>query len=465
MIRNGKEDIGVAFAVNRNEKHIVTITDLTSAGQGVGKIDHYPLFIPNTIPGEIVEVRVTKTLKRYGFGEVTEWIEQSPDRVVPSCAVYDECGGCQLQHLSYEAQLQQKWQTVRDAMDRIGHLKDVPVHPVKGMETPWRYRNKSQVPIGLQQGKAVWGFYRSRTHDIVDTEQCLIQSEEADQLLNGLRRHLFALGLTPYDEERHKGMLRHVIVRTAEATGETMVVFVTRQKQLKHREEIVKAVRKILPNVTSIVQNVNSEKTNTILGRTTYPMYGPTTIVDEINGIRFEISAQSFFQVNSKQTDVLYRQTLEYAELTGTERVVDAYCGIGTISLFLAKDAAHVHGVEIVEQAIEDAKRNAALNGFDNVTFEVGASEDVVTRWYEEGQSFDVLVVDPPRKGCDETLIDTILERHPRRVVYVSCNPATLARDLKMLSDGGYTVEEVQPVDMFGHSTHIENVAKLTWGR
>ena len=274
--------------------------------------------------------------------------------------------------------------------------------------------------------------------------------------------HLQRLQLEPYDEQTLKGTLRHMIVRVGEATGQLMVVLVTNVKKLAKEREIVEQLLEIEPTITSIVQNVNMKNTNVILGHESTPIYGPAVIEDELNGITFEISANSFYQVNRKQTEVLYDQALQYADLTGKETVIDAYCGIGTISLSLAKRAKHVYGVEIVPAAIADAKRNAELNGIENATFLVGKSEEIVPAWYAEGKKFDVLVVDPPRKGCDVQLLETILTYKPERVVYVSCNPATLARDLKTLYEGGYNVEEVQPVDMFGHSTHIENVAKLT---
>ncbi|MFD0944528.1 23S rRNA (uracil(1939)-C(5))-methyltransferase RlmD [Savagea faecisuis] len=452
----------MSFVVHKNEQHIVDIVDLTSEGHGVAKIEQYPIFIPGVLVGEKVEIKIVKTLKKYGFGKLLTILEESRDRVEPPCPVYDACGGCQMQHLSYEAQLQQKWQNVRQTLDRIGHLQHVPVHPVKGMSEPWRYRNKSQVPLQQQGERAMWGFYRPRTHDVVETSECLIQSAHADRILNGMLPHLQRLQLEPYDEQTLKGTLRHIVVRVGEATGQLMVVLVTNVKKLAKEREIVEQLLEIEPTITSIVQNVNMKNTNVILGHESTPIYGPAVIEDELNGITFEISANSFYQVNRKQTEVLYDQALQYADLTGKETVIDAYCGIGTISLSLAKRAKHVYGVEIVPAAIADAKRNAELNGIENATFLVGKSEEIVPEWYAEGKKFDVLVVDPPRKGCDAQLLETILTYKPERVVYVSCNPATLARDLKILHEGGYNIEEVQPVDMFGHSTHIENVAKLT---
>jgi 23S rRNA (uracil1939-C5)-methyltransferase len=452
--------IVMSFTVNKNDRLNVYVEDLTHDGSGVAKVDGYPLFIPGALPGEEAEIQVMKTMKRYGFAKLINVTKPSPDRAEPPCHVFWECGGCQLQHLSYEAQLRQKQKTVRDVMERIGKIPHVPVHPVKGMDDPWRYRNKSQIPFSERNGEVVSGFYRSRTHHIVDTDVCIIQGEEADEIMSTLKHEMHSMGIEAYDERTHRGMLRHLIVRKARATGELMVVLVTRSKKFPQKDAAIELIKRVVPDVTSIMQNVNSEKTNVIFGNKTLLLYGKPFIVDTIGDIKFEISARSFYQVNSEQTEVLYGQALEYAQLTGTESVIDAYCGIGTISLFLAQNAKEVYGVEIVPQAIEDAKRNAELNGIDNAHFEAGPAEEVIPKWYAEGKRFDVLVVDPPRKGCDEKLLETILEYKPKRIVYVSCDPATLARDLRILEDGGYRTQEVQPVDMFPHSSHIEVV---TW--
>ncbi|NLY79526.1 MAG: 23S rRNA (uracil(1939)-C(5))-methyltransferase RlmD, partial [Lysinibacillus sp.] len=376
------------------------------------------------------------------------------------CIYFGKYGGCQLQHLSYEAQLKWKENMVRNVMKRIGKI-DAPVRAIKGMEDPWNYRNKSQIPFGMSETGPIAGFYKSRTHQIVDMERCLIQVSEADKMMANLKKELENLGIQPYNEHAHQGMLRHVVVRVGKTTGEVMVVLVTKNRKFPQKNEVVEVIRKLVPNVTSIVQNVNSEKTNVILGNETITLWGKESIEDTIGGVRFEISARSFYQVNPVQTEVLYKQALDYANLTGEETVIDAYCGIGTISLFLAEKAKHVMGVEIVEQAIEDAKRNAKLNGFTNTYFEAGPAEEVIPRWYSEGKRADVLVVDPPRKGCDQALLDTIIEHKPKRVVYVSCNPSTLARDLRILEDGGYKTVEITPVDMFPQTTHVECVSQI----
>ncbi|MEO4055616.1 23S rRNA (uracil(1939)-C(5))-methyltransferase RlmD [Solibacillus sp. CAU 1738] len=446
--------------IKKNDQRTVYIEDLTHDGNGVAKIDGYPLFIAGALPGETVEIHVLKTLKNYGFAKVVNIIEPSLDRVDAPCQYFAQCGGCQLQHLSYEGQLKWKSSMVENVMKRIGKI-DAPVHPVKGMDNPWQYRNKAQIPFAQSETGAIAGFYKSKSHSIVDMERCLIQTGEADAILSGLKGELAAIGVRPYNEETHQGMLRHVVVRKGRATNEVMVVLVTKSRKFPQAEAAVAKIRELVPNVTSIIQNVNSEKTNVIFGNETVTLWGKDTIEDTIGNVRFEISARSFYQVNPEQTEVLYKQALDYAQLTGNERVIDAYCGIGSISLFLAQKAGYVMGVEIVPQAIEDAKRNAEINGFTNTYFEAGPAEEVIPRWYKEGKEADVLVVDPPRKGCDEALLNTIIEQKPKRVVYVSCNPATLARDLRILEDGGYKTQEVQPVDMFPHTTHVECVALI----
>ena len=451
----------VSAPIKKNDRLTVYIEDLTHDGNGVAKVEGYPLFIQGALPNETCEIHVLKTLKNYGFAKVVNIVEPSPDRVDAPCDYFKQCGGCQLQHLSYEGQLKWKQSMVENVMRRIGKI-DAPVHPVKGMAEPWRYRNKAQIPFAVDEvGQPIAGFYKTKSHDIVNMERCLIQGEEADALLEKLKERMQMLGLKPYNEANHTGQLRHVVVRKARATNEVMVVLVTKTRKLSNIYIIIEEIQKLVPNVTSIVQNINSEKTNVIFGDETITLWGQDVIVDTIGDVRFEISARSFYQVNPEQTEVLYKQALDYAQLTGGERVIDAYCGIGSISLFLAQKAGSVMGVEIVPQAIEDAKRNAEINGFTNTYFEAGPAEVVIPRWYKEGKEADVLVVDPPRKGCDEALLNTIIEQRPGRVVYVSCNPATLARDLRILEDGGYKTKEVQPVDMFPHTTHCEAVAWL----
>ncbi|KML08012.1 23S rRNA (uracil(1939)-C(5))-methyltransferase RlmD [Rossellomorea marisflavi] len=437
--------------------------DLTHDGNGVTKVEGFPIFVPDALPGETGRVKVVKVGKGFGFGRLVERHSDSPFRQEPPCPIYSECGGCQIQHMTYDGQLQAKEKNVRDVLERIGKLRDLPVHPVLGMEDPWRYRNKAQVPVGLQDGRLVAGFYQKRSHEIIDMDHCIIQYEKNDEVIQKVKELCAELGIQPYNEQAHKGVLRHIMTRTAFTTGEVMVVIVTRTKDLPHKEALIKGLTESISGLKSIVHNVNGKRTNVIMGDDTRVLWGEEVIHDSIGDVKFAISARSFYQVNPEQTKVLYDQALAFADLQGEETVIDAYCGIGTISLFLAQKVKKVYGVEIVPQAIEDARKNAALNGMDNVEFEAGPAEVVIPSWYEKGIKADVLVVDPPRKGCDEALLNTILSMKPKKVVYVSCNPATLARDLKILEAGGYRTKEVQPVDMFPQTMHCEAVARIEW--
>jgi 23S rRNA (uracil1939-C5)-methyltransferase len=456
-----KKTMSYTLPVQKNDYIDVQFVDLTHDGAGVAKVDGYPIFVPNGLPGEKAKIKVIKVNKGYGFGRLMELYEKSPDRVDAPCPIYKECGGCQLQHLSYGGQLKAKEKQVREVLTRIGKLEEVNVHPVLGMKNPWRYRNKSQVPIGEREGGLVAGFYQKRSHEIIDMQKCLIQQDINDEVVQVVREICEKHGVSAYNEVTHKGTLRHIMARHGLVTGEVMVVLITKTPDLPHKKQIVEEIVSRINGVKSIIQNINEKKTNVILGDRTKVLWGEEVIYDYIGNVKFAISSRSFYQVNPEQTKVLYGKALEFANLTGEETVIDAYCGIGTISLFLAQKAKKVYGVEIVPEAIEDAKRNAQLNGITNVEFAVGEAETVIPNWYKEGITADVLVVDPPRKGCDESLLNTIIEMKPKKVVYVSCNPATLARDLRILEDGGYQTLEVQPVDMFPHTTHCEAVANL----
>ena len=337
------------------------------------------------------------------------------------------------QHLSYDAQLQAKHKQVNDVMERIGKLKDVPVHPVLGMEEPWRYRNKVQVPVGRREGHLVTGFYQKRSHEIIPMESCIIQNETNDKIVQIVKEICDQFGIPAYDEKNHKGTLRHIMVRYGKASGDIMVVLVTRSHKLQNRDQIVDAIVNKVEGLTSLIQNIQPEKSNVILGAQSNVLWGEEFIHDTIGDVKFAISARSFYQVNPDQTNVLYAKALEFADLQGHETVIDAYCGIGTISLFLAQKAKKVYGVDIVSEAIVDARRNAELNDMTNVEFAVGAAEEVIPNWAKEGITADVLVVDPPRKGCDEALLNTMIKMQPQKIVYVSCNPGTLARDLRIL--------------------------------
>ncbi|QHS24197.1 23S rRNA (uracil(1939)-C(5))-methyltransferase RlmD [Virgibacillus sp. MSP4-1] len=447
--------------VAKNETIELEFVDLTHEGSGVGKVNGYPLFVPYGLPGEKAKVKVVKVKKNFGFGKLLKVLNQSPERIEPPCDVFYQCGGCQIQHMSYKMQLDVKQKQVQDAMRKIGHLEEVPVHPTIGMEDPWRYRNKVQIPVKGVEGRLETGFYKKRSHDIINMDTCPITDEQNDRMVEAVRRMAEDAGITPYDEDKHRGILRHIMVRNGKETNEIMVVLVTRTDKLPHQEKIVEEIHKAYPNVKSIMQNVNPERTNVILGKKTKLLWGEEYIHDSIGETQFAISAKSFYQVNPDQTKSLYDKALEYADLSGNETVVDAYCGIGTISLFLAQKAKKVYGVEIVPEAVDDAKKNAKLNHIDNAEFYVGAAEKVMDWWKAQGLRPDVIVVDPPRKGCDETLLKAMLDMKPKRIVYVSCNPSTLARDLNILTEGGYETKEVQPVDMFPQTSHVECVAQV----
>ncbi|WCN37449.1 23S rRNA (uracil(1939)-C(5))-methyltransferase RlmD [Aneurinibacillus uraniidurans] len=447
--------------LTKNETVEITIEDISHEGNGVGRYEGYTLFVPGALAGERVRVRATKLKKQFGYARILEIIEPSSARMEPPCPLYVRCGGCGIQHMEYTAQLEFKRKLVEDNLRRIGKIEGVPVHPTIGMENPWRYRNKAQVPIGEEAGGLIGGFYAARSHEIIDMEACLIQHETGDDVIARVKEIAWKHGVRAYQEETHTGLLRHVVTKVGFATGDVMIVLVTNGDKILNQDALVAELAQAVPGVKSIVQNVNTKRTNVIFGEVTRVLWGEEYIYDTIGDITFAISARSFYQVNPVQTERLYGKALEYAALTGEENVIDAYCGIGTISLFLAQKAKQVFGVEIVPDAIEDAKRNARLNGIENATFAVGEAEVVIPAWYEEGNRADVMVVDPPRKGCDEALLQTILDMKPDRVVYVSCNPSTLARDLRFLEGGGYKTVEVQPVDMFPHTVHVESVALL----
>jgi len=559
QVRQRSSQMQAQDLFGRNEFIELEVIGLTHDGDGVGRTaDGFTFFVAGALPGERIGAKVLKMKKQYGFAKLTEIRIPSKDRVDAPCPIYSECGGCQLQHLDYEAELVLKRQHVIDNLTRIGKLKvagesealsdtgsaegkivpstkqkvehgdhqgafsvaerevmdgtsgqivvgkeavgltnepgkaevgfalkdsvktssveliekqsatseeGIIVHATVGMANPWHYRNKAAVPVGKNEktGEMVGGFYAKGSHRIIEMDKCIIQKEKNDEVVQIVKDIAQELRMIPYDEENGTGVLRHIMARVGVVTGEVMIVLITNIARLPRQPEWIEHIRKRIPNVKSIVHNVNDKVTNAIFGETTNIVWGKEVIYDELDGIRFAISARSFYQVNPEQTISLYRKAVEYAGLTGTEQVIDAYCGIGTISLFLARNAGHVYGVEIVPEAIEDAKRNAELNEMSNTTFEAGPAEVVIPRWKKEGMKADVIVVDPPRKGCDPALLETILAIKPKRVVYVSCNPSTLARDLRVLEDGGYKTVEVTPVDMFPHTGHVESVCLLIY--
>ena len=471
--------------LKKDDQVTIEIEDIGTDGAGIGKADGYTLFVKDAVIGDIIKAKVIKAKKTYGYARLMEIITPSKDRVEPVCPVARQCGGCQIQQMSYSAQLKYKQKLVRDNLARIGGITDCEVLPVIGMENPFNYRNKAQYPVGRNKdGKVVIGFYAGRTHSIVDYTQCAIGAPENAQILEKIRTFINENNISVYDEQSHKGLIRHILIRTGKHTGQIMVCLIINGKTLPHADKLADCLKDI-SGMSSIMININKERTNVILGSECSVIWGNSYIEDSICGIMFRISPLSFFQVNPVQTEKLYRKALEYAELTGNETVWDLYCGIGTISLLMATKARKVYGVEI-----EDAKNNALRNSLNNAEFFVGKAEEVVPRIYDEdmkkaenepvdskessGLSYsasvesvmrinpDVVVVDPPRKGCDETLLDTIVKMNPKRIVYVSCDSATLARDLKYLAANGYEIARVQPVDQFAHTVHIETVILLS---
>ena len=446
----------------KNDLVTLEITDLGSSGEGIGKVDGYTLFVKDALIGDVIEAKIIKTKKNSCYGRLMTILTPSPARVEARCPQARACGGCQIQPLDYAKQLEYKENKVKELLDRVGKVSDYVMEPIIGMEDPWYYRNKAQFPVGTsKEGEIVTGFYAGRTHSIVPVQECFIQHPLNEQLMAIVRQWMNEFNVTAYDETKQTGLVRHIFTRIGKYTGEVMVCLVINGKKIPKPEVLIERL-KAVEGMTSICLNINRENTNVILGKTIKCLWGQDYITDKIGDIAYRISPLSFFQVNPIQTQKLYGTASEYAELTGNETVWDLYCGIGTISLFLAKAAKKVCGVEIVPEAIADAKENAKLNGIENADFFVGKAEDVLPEQYDKyGVYADVIVVDPPRKGCDEKLLQCMVEMAPKRIVYVSCDPATLARDLNFLEANGYKVKKVRCTDMFPHSTHVETVCLL----
>ena len=449
-----------AIPVQKGKEYEIKITSLGSSAEGVGRYEDFTIFVPYALPGETIEVIVEEVKKSYARGKISKIIEASPERVQPACPIYYNCGGCQLQHLSYEGQLRVKKQQVYDAVTRIGKQEGMLIHDTLGAENPWNYRNKMQFPIGSVKGKITIGCYAQGTHEIIDTDDCRIQKEGNNEIVRAVREVVTKLRIPVYDEDRHTGVLRHVVGRVGK-NGDIMLVLVTAVKELQRTRELIRLLRTHLPKLVSLQQNVQTYRNNVIMGRDTVLLWGKPTILDAIGPFSFHISPRSFFQVNTAQASVLYSKALEYAGLTGRQVVLDAYCGTGTITLFLAQKAYKVYGIEIVKPAILDAQKNARANHIKNAEFIVGDAGIVMPRLYKQGIRPDVIVVDPPRAGCTPTVLETFANMKPERIVYVSCNPASLARDIGILDGLGYKVQEIQPVDMFSQTSHVESIALL----
>lgn len=448
--------------LSKNKEYVVDIVDIGQGGVGIGKYEGFTVFVEGGLIQDKVKVRISKSKKNYAVGDIVEILEKSPFRVDRICSDdLKDCGGCQIQELDYNKQLELKTNEVKQVISRIGKLENVEIHETIGMQSPCRYRNKAQFPIQNINGSTAIGFYRKKSHDVIPTDICVIQHDINDKIIKIIKTYIQAYNISIYNEMTHTGVLRHLVTKVGFTTNEVMVVLVANGTNLPHLNELASVLQENIPGFKTLVLNINKAKTNVILGKENKVIYGNGKINDYIGDLVFEISPLSFFQVNPIQTEVLYNKALEYAELEENDTVFDIYCGIGTISLFLAQKASKVYGIEIIEDAIKDAKINAKLNNLDNVEFYVGKAEEVVPKMYREGKSANVVVIDPPRKGCDEKVLDTIVSMKPDRVVYVSCNPSTLARDLAYLDERGYKCVEIQPVDMFPHTMHVETVAKL----
>ncbi|GAA3201284.1 23S rRNA (uracil(1939)-C(5))-methyltransferase RlmD [Lentilactobacillus kefiri] len=446
--------------VEKNQNYDVDISDLTYQGLGVAKIDDFPIFIENALPTENVTMKVIKVKKNFAFGRVVKINKKSKDRVELVDKAYTQTGIAPLQHLKYDAQLKFKQHQIEVDFSKM--KLDVKVDPTIGMDDPTHYRNKAQIPVRMINGKLQTGFYRKHSHDLVPIEDFYIQDPKIDEAIVVVRDILRKFRVQPYDEESNKGVVRNIMVRRGHYSHEMMIVLITRTEKLPSSGEIIAEITKSLPEVKSIVQNVNPQKTNALMGKKNKVLAGKSTIEDTLLGLKFNISASSFYQVNPVQTEKLYDLATKKADLSADDVVIDAYCGIGTISLSMARIAKQVYGVEIVPEAVEDAKKNAKLNDLTNVHFVAAKAEDQMAKWQEDGLKPDVISVDPPRKGLDASLIDSVVKMQPKRVVYVSCNPATLVRDVKLFSDQGYEVNQpIQPVDQFPQTVHVESITVL----
>lgn len=457
---------------NKNDILTVEIIDLGTTGEGIGKIDGYALFVKDTVIGDVVRVKIMKAKRNYAFAKLIEIVTPSKKRVEPRCPVARQCGGCQLQAMNYEEQLRFKSDKVYNNIKRIGGIENFEMKPIMGMDEPFYYRNKAQFPVGInKEGQIITGFYAGRTHSIIEVDSCMLglRVDGLDinkKVMDLVKDFMTDYKIKPYDENTGKGLVRHVLIRIGKATKQVMVCIVINGESFPHSDILVNSLKEV-PEMTDVSLSINRERNNVIMGNEIVNLYGQGFIEDYIGDVKFRISPLSFFQVNPIQTEKLYKKALEYAGLTGNETVWDLYCGIGSISLFLARKARKVIGVEIIPQAIEDAKINARINNITNAEFLVGAAEDVVPQYFEQHRNDaecrpDVIVVDPPRKGCDEKLLETMVKMSPERIVYVSCDSATLARDLKWLSENGYILKEATPCEMFGETVHVETVCLLS---
>ncbi|WP_379971023.1 23S rRNA (uracil(1939)-C(5))-methyltransferase RlmD [Ectobacillus sp. sgz5001026] len=438
----------------------VTIKRMGINGEGVGYFKRQVVFIPGALPGEEVVAEVTNIKRGYAEAKIKKIRKKSPQRVSPICPVFDQCGGCQLQHISYEGQLENKRDIVVQAFEKYTNIPPAIIRPTIGMEDPWHYRNKSQLQVGKEKDHLIAGLYTMNTHQLVDISDCPIQHSSTNEVTQKVKRILERLDIPVYNERKGTGIIRTIVTRVALQTGEIQLVLITSKKEFPRKDQLMKQIQTALPHVKSIMQNVNGEKTSLIFGDETFRLAGKEVIQETLGDLSFELSARAFFQLNPVQTVKLYNEAKKAAQLTGKEKIVDAYCGVGTIGLWLAPQAAEIRGMDVIAESIEDAKKNAKKHGFSNAKYVTGKAEHWLPKWVKEGWQPDVVVVDPPRTGCDDKLLDAILQVKPKRMVYVSCNPSTLARDVKRLAKS-YEVKYVQPLDMFPQTSHVECISQL----
>ncbi len=441
----------------------LTIKRLGINGEGVGYFKKQVVFVPGALPNEEVIAEITNVKHKFAEGRVKRIRKMSDERVKAPCPIYEKCGGCQLQHLSYEGQLRAKRDIVVQAFERHGNVRNLEkkLEQTIGMEEPWKYRNKAQFQVGLLKGKVIAGLYGANSHRLININECIVQRPETTKVINNVKQILQDLKISIYDERKRKGLVRTIVTRIGVSTGEVQLVLITSKEELPKKDLLIQEVKKRLPEVKSIMQNVNGQKTSLIFGDKTFTLDGKETIEEVLGDLSFDLSARAFFQLNPTQTVKLYNEVKKEAGLTGKEKIVDAYCGVGTIGLWLADEAGEIRGMDVIEDSIVDANKNAKAKGYDNAHYVVGKAEYWMPKWVKEGWKPDVIVIDPPRTGCDEKLLKTILDVKPKKVVYVSCNPSTLAKDVKILTKL-YKVERIQPVDMFPQTAHVESVTTLS---
>ncbi|MDQ1911682.1 23S rRNA (uracil(1939)-C(5))-methyltransferase RlmD [Paenibacillus sp. GD4] len=457
-----RPSLGTAEDVKVGDRIVVTIKRIGINGEGVGYYKRKAAFIDGALPEEVVKATVTKVESSFLTAKLVGIEKKSPDRVKPPCPVYESCGGCQLQHMSYPAQLRAKEEIVRESFSRYAKLTELPLRPILGMEDPWGYRNKSQLQVGREGDRVITGLYSPGTHKLVDIAGCAVQHPVINQVTGQVRDILIELNIPIYHERSRQGVVRTIVARVGRQSGEVQVTLITAADRIPQQQELVKRIRVNLPMVTTIAQNINKADSPLIFGEKTVLLWGKERLDEMLGEVRFSLSPRAFFQLNPEQTVKLYDAVSEAAALTGEELVVDAYCGSGTIGLWLAPQAHEVRGVELIPEAVDDARRNARDSGADNARFYVGRAEKLLPEWVRSGIRPDVVVVDPPRTGCERPLLDAVITAQPERLVYVSCNPSTLAKDCKVLLDGGFRLEWIQPVDMFPQTSHVECCALLT---